>query len=243
MVRLPKDKACNIRRLNLSHNDINDVGCISIAKIINVTRLAHLDLSFNNISDWGASTILAAFEGNQPPLRDINMEANPLSFAGGVDICKILALPQSHITHLDLRGAKVTDVGIPYLAEALKSHQCSIASLNLYDCQLTDAGIMKLAIKLSVNRSLRVLGLGCNCIGDLGVLALSQGLRMNNTLEELDLSENDMALSRAGLNALIAGMSKNTSLLDLRLDVDGHPHVITRNPLNGQGLYPDFESE
>lgn len=232
MVRLEKDKACNIRRLNLSNNEINDVGCISIAKIIMGTLVTHLDLSFNKISDWGAATIQASFESNEPHLKDINMEANPLSFTGGMDLCKILALPQSRITILDLRGAKVTDVGIPYLAEALKSIYCPVQTLNLYDCQLTDAGILKLAVKLSVNTSLRVLGLGCNCIGDMGVLALSQGLRVNSHLEELDLSENDMPLSRAGLEALITAMRTNTSILDLRLDVDGHSHshVVTPNP-------------
>ncbi|KAG0343208.1 NACHT, LRR and PYD domains-containing protein 14 [Podila humilis] len=226
MVRLKKDKGCNIRRLNLSNNEINDVGCISIAKIIQGTLLAHLDLSFNKISDWGASTILASFESNELlALKDINMEANPLSFAGGVDICKILALPESRITNLDLRGAKVTDVGVPYLAEALKSHQCVLMSLNLFDCQLTDTGILKIAIKLSVNKSLRVLGLGCNCIGDLGILSLGQALTLNSSLEELDLSENDLALTRAGLSALMSAMTTNTTLVDLRLDVDGHPHV------------------
>ncbi|KAF9191020.1 hypothetical protein BGZ51_007853 [Haplosporangium sp. Z 767] len=239
--RLQKDKACNIRRLNLSNNDINDVGCISIAKILIETALTHLDLSFNKISDWGASKILAAFETKQLALKDINMEANLLSFAGGVDICKILTMPQSQISHLDLRGAKVTDVGVPYLAEALRSHQCPIESLNLYDCQLTDTGIMKLAIKLSVNKSLRVLGLGCNCIGDSGVIALSQGLYLNNYLEELDLSENDMALSRIGLKALMAAMQTNTTLLDLRLDVDGHPHVFSNRDY--YGLYPGFDQD
>ncbi|KAI1315976.1 RNA-DNA hybrid ribonuclease [Mortierella claussenii] len=239
MVRLKKDKSCKIRHLNLCNNEINDVGCISIAKIILGTILTHLNLSFNKISDWGASTILAAFESNDLSLRDINLEANPLSFAGGVDICKILVLPNSRITHLDLRGAKVTDVGVPYLAEALKSHQCLIVSLNLYDCQLTDGGILKLAIKLSVNKSLRVLGLGCNCIGDMGILALSQGLCLNSHLEELDLSENDVALSRAGLEALISAMRTNTSLLDLRLDVDGHPHDGLSGSVGG-GLYPEL---
>jgi hypothetical protein len=229
MVRLKKDKACNIRRLNLSNNDINDVGCISIAKIILGTILSHLDLSFNRISDWGASTILAAFETNEPSLRDINMEANPLSFAGGVDLCKILALPCSKITHLDLRGAKVTDVGIPYIAEALRSHHCPIVSLNLYDCQLTDTGIVKVAVKLSVNKSLRVLGLGCNSVGDRGIHALSQVLRLNTTLEELDLSQNDSPFSRSGLEAMMTTMRTNTSLLDLRLDVDGHTQELTRD--------------
>ncbi|CAO3564359.1 unnamed protein product [Mortierella alpina] len=237
MVRREKDKACNIRRLNLSNNEINDVGCISIAKLIMGTVVTHLDLSFNKISDWGASTILASFESNDVALKDINMEANPLSFAGGVDICKILVLPQSRITTLDLRGAKVTDVGVPYLAEALKSHQCPIVSLNLYDCQLTDTGILKLAIKLCVNKSLRVLGLGCNCIGDTGILALSQGLCLNSHLEELDLSENDVAISRAGLDSLLYAMRTNTSLLDLRLDVDGHPNVLARGMQGNDGTY------
>ncbi|KAF9147880.1 NACHT, LRR and PYD domains-containing protein 3 [Linnemannia schmuckeri] len=238
MVRLQKDKACNIRRLNLSNNDINDVGCISIAKIIFGTSIVQLDLSFNKISDWGASTILAAFESNELTLKEINMEANPLTFAGGVDLCKILVLPQSRITHLDLRGAKVTDVGVPYLAEALKSHHCPVVSLNLYDCQLTDTGILKLAIKLSVNRSLRVLGLGRNCVGDMGILALSQGLCLNSYLEELDLSENEVEFSRAGLEAMMTAMRTNTSLLHLTLTVERDHHLMAGN--QGTGLYMDL---
>ncbi|KAF9085923.1 NACHT, LRR and PYD domains-containing protein 13 [Mortierella sp. AD031] len=237
MVRLQKDKACNIRRLNLSNNDINDVGCISIAKIILGTSITQLDLSFNKISDWGASTILAAFESNDLSLKKINMEENPLTFAGGVDLCKILCLPQSRISHLDLRAAKVTDVGVPYLAEALKSHQCPVVSLNLYDCQLTDTGILKLAIKLSVNRSLRVLGLGGNCIGDMGILALSQGLCLNNYLEELDLSDNEVPFSRAALEAMMSAMRSNTSLLHLRMSVERDHHVMAGN--EGTGLYMD----
>ncbi|KAH7056806.1 hypothetical protein BKA57DRAFT_213757 [Linnemannia elongata] len=164
MVRLQKDKACNIRRLNLSNNNINDVGCISIAK--------------------------------------------------------------------------VTDVGVPYLAEALKSHYCPVVSLNLYDCQLTDTGILKLAIKLSVNRSLRVLGLGRNCVGDTGIMALSQGLCLNNYLEELDLSENELEFSRAGLEAMMAAMRKNTSLLHLTLTVEQDHHHMAGNA--GTGLYMDL---
>ncbi|KAF8944454.1 NACHT, LRR and PYD domains-containing protein 3 [Haplosporangium gracile] len=238
MVRLQKDKACNIRRLNLSNNDINDVGCISIAKIILGTSIVQLNLSFNKISDWGASTILAAFESNELTLKEINMEANPLTFAGGVDLCKILVLPQSRITHLDLRGAKVTDVGVPYLAEALKSHHCPVVSLNLYDCQLTDTGVLKLAIKLSVNRSLRVLGLGRNCVGDMGILALSQGLCLNSYLEELDLSENEVEFSRAGLEAMMAAMRTNTSLLHLTLTVEQDHHLMAGN--EGTGLYMDL---
>ncbi|KAG0270548.1 NACHT, LRR and PYD domains-containing protein 14, partial [Linnemannia exigua] len=237
MVRLQKDKACNIRRLNLSNNDINDVGCISIAKIILGTSIVQIDLSCNKISDWGASTILAAFESTELTLKEINMKENPLTFAGGVDLCKILVLPQSRITHLDLSGAKVTDVGVPYLAEALKSHHCPIVSLNLYDCQLTDTGILKIAIKLSVNRSLRVLGLGRNCVGDMGVLALSQGLCLNNYLEELDLCENEVEFSRAGLEAMMTAMRTNTSLLHLRLSVEQDLHLMAGN--EGTGLYMD----
>lgn len=166
------------------------------------------------------------------------MEANPLTFAGGVDLCKILVLPQSRITHLDLRGAKVTDVGIPYLAEALKSHDCPVVSLNLYDCQLTDTGILKLAIKLAVNKSLRVLGLGRNCVGDIGVLALSQSLCLNNYIEELDLSENEVEFSRAGLEAMMTAMRSNTSLLYLTLSVEQDHHLMAGN--EGTGLYMDL---
>ncbi|KAG0239779.1 NACHT, LRR and PYD domains-containing protein 14 [Actinomortierella wolfii] len=245
LVRLKKHKASNIRRLNLSNNEIKDVSCMSIAKILVGTPIQELDLSFNEISDWGASVILKAFTESRKglTLETLNLEANPLTFASGVDLCKILTLPQSRVRHLDLRGAKVTDVVVPYLAEALKAHDCVLHTLNLYDCQLTDAGILKLAVKLCVNNSLRVLGLGANCIGDMGIAALSQGLCLNNRLEELDISENETPLSRASVEALLMTMQSNCTLLSLMIDSDPvhhhHHHHGYSAPRSG-GMFDVF---
>ncbi|KAG0366764.1 Leucine-rich repeat-containing protein 31, partial [Mortierella sp. AD032] len=138
---LMADRVCRIQYLNLAGNRLDFEGIVQLAGLYKNQSLIELDLSDNQlgpkaihslqqISDWGASTILAAFESNELTLKEINMKENPLTFAGGVDLCKILVLPQSRITHLDLCGAKVTDVGVPYLAEALKSHDCPIVSLN-----------------------------------------------------------------------------------------------------------------
>ncbi|KAF9973484.1 NACHT, LRR and PYD domains-containing protein 13 [Actinomortierella ambigua] len=229
LVRLKKHKASNICRLDLSHNDINDVGCISIAKILVGTTIQHLNLSFNQISDWGASTILHAFTESRKTLslEGLVLEANRFTFAGGVDMCKMLAFPQSRVRHLDLRGAKVTDVGVPYLTEALRSHSCVLHTLNMYDCQLTDTGVLKLAVTICANTSLRVLGLGANAIGDRGIAALAQCLCLNNRLEELDISDNEASLSRVGVETLLATIQGNCSLLSLMIDSD--PDSIHHN--------------
>ncbi|KAF9167058.1 NACHT, LRR and PYD domains-containing protein 14 [Actinomortierella ambigua] len=250
LVRLKKHKACNVRRLNLSNNDINDVGCISLAKILVGTTIQHLDLSFNQISDWGASTLLRAFTESRKglTLEGLVLEANRLTFAGGVDMCKLLTLPQSFVRHLDLRGAKVTDVGVPYLVEALRSHRCVLQSLNLYDCQLTDTGIHRLGVTICGNNSLRVLGLGANAIGDQGIATLAQCLCVNNRLEELDISENEIPLSRLGVETLLATMRGNCTLLSLMIDSDpnsihNHHHPTSHGPAVNGGLFDVFLEE
>ncbi|KAG0266894.1 NACHT, LRR and PYD domains-containing protein 14 [Actinomortierella ambigua] len=251
LVRLKKHKACNVRRLNLSNNDINDVGCISLAKILVGTTIQHLDLSFNQISDWGASTLLRAFTESRKglTLEGLVLEANRLTFAGGVDMCKLLTLPQSFVRHLDLRGAKVTDVGVPYLVEALRSHRCVLQSLNLYDCQLTDTGIHRLGVTICGNNSLRVLGLGANAIGDQGIATLAQCLCVNNRLEELDISENEIPLSRLGVETLLATMRGNCTLLSLMIDSDPnsihnhHHHPTSHGPAVNGGLFDVFLEE
>ncbi|KAK3847561.1 MAG: hypothetical protein J3R72DRAFT_485821 [Linnemannia gamsii] len=97
------------------------------------------------------------------------MEENPLTFAGGVNLCNILALPQFRITHLDLSGAMVTDVAVPYPAEALKSHRCPI---------ITSAWILSLAIKLSVNKALYVPRARMKLYRRYGCLGVESGTRL-----------------------------------------------------------------
>eukprot|EP00741_Cyanophora_paradoxa_P023862 tig00021680_g23049.t1 len=81
--------------------------------------------------------------------------------------------------------------------------------------RLGDDGAVKIAGGLSVNRTVRYLGLQ-NCeIGPAGCRALALGLEANGTLETLRLDENPIGFE--GASALAAMLTKNVTLLRLTL--------------------------
>ncbi|KAI8800160.1 hypothetical protein BJ742DRAFT_686378 [Cladochytrium replicatum] len=79
-----------------------------------------------------------------------------------------------------------------------------------------EAHIKTLGDSLTLNRSLRILILWRNDIGDGGATALGQALQLNSTLEELNLQSNK--IGEVGISAIAISLKSNSSLkkLDLR---------------------------
>lgn len=83
------------------------------------------------------------------------------------------------VKHLSLRGNGITDENTLALASLLASHPRSeLVSLNLWGNCIGDDGAVALAQLLKENRTLQVLDLGNNKIGDVGLLKLVDCFRM-----------------------------------------------------------------
>ncbi|KEG10888.1 hypothetical protein DQ04_03181010 [Trypanosoma grayi] len=91
------------------------------------------------------------------------------------------------VKHLSLRGNGLTDSDVSAMASLLTRHPRSeLVSLNLWGNCITDEGAVALARMLKKNRTMQVLDLGHNNIGDVGLLELVDCFRMQEVpLEKL----------------------------------------------------------
>jgi arsenate reductase-like glutaredoxin family protein len=138
----------------------------------------------------------------------------------------LIALADTLATHLSLtsvsfRGnTKIGDPGIEALSEALKKNTI-LEELDLSSIKINLQGATALSTMLAVNTTLTRLHLqsantyGTAGIEDGGVEALSEALKKNTTLEELDLS--NVRISTQAATALSAMLAVNTTLTRLHL--------------------------
>ena len=97
------------------------------------------------------------------------------------------------------------------IATMLKTNS-SLKTLYLYECSIDSRGCVELDRALERNKTLRVLELSYNALGDDGVRGLIVGLENNSSLEELRL-DGDESLGEEGVALLLKCVEeKNTSL-------------------------------
>lgn len=175
----------HIKIVNLSNNKIENGGAEALATI----PLDELDLSSNQIGATGAKALASAKVGL------LSLSGNPLKaegvqhFSGSKYIREILlsqceagndgakaVLKNNHFESVDLSNNNITNTGVEEISGA------SLVNLNLSQNQLTSKGTESIA-RL---KSLRIVNLGSNQLGDAGVLPFVR----NEGIESLDLTQN-----------------------------------------------------
>ena len=96
------------------------------------------------------------------------------------------------ITHLDLSGIKLTDIGLGNLCQSLNS-ATSLTHLVLSENNIGDEGFSTFSKTLSQNKCLKVLDFRNNNISDRGLEEFGNALNHNHTIEELWLDYNHIA--------------------------------------------------
>ncbi|KAF0694107.1 Aste57867_14993 [Aphanomyces stellatus] len=71
----------NVCKLNLGGNDLDDVGCIVVAKGLSLTKLTNLDMRSNRITGVGALELAAALAAF-PQLRNLSLAFNNIDSSG-----------------------------------------------------------------------------------------------------------------------------------------------------------------
>eukprot|EP00457_Paulinella_chromatophora_P002903 gb/GEZN01002908.1/.p1 GENE.gb/GEZN01002908.1/~~gb/GEZN01002908.1/.p1 ORF type:complete len:531 (-),score=100.02 gb/GEZN01002908.1/:210-1802(-) len=226
-----------VRQLWLKRNPLGADGAKELADLLSVnTYLQVLDLTNTAIKDEGVACILSALALNaeHSALQYLYLDANAVS-------TKSLPAIVSYFTHvqalqhklgrpvglvgLSLGCNRLGDTGAQQIAQVLRD-DVRLLRLCLASCGISTQGGLALADMLRTNRTLQHLDLGYlkmtialkevhNRIGDQGLSALAEALKVNGVLVSLDVSAN--AIGQQGFSAMEASLfaldSKNALLL------------------------------
>ncbi|XP_054175895.1 NACHT, LRR and PYD domains-containing protein 4 isoform X1 [Homo sapiens] len=212
-------------------------------------------LGINNVSFSGQSVLLFEVLFYQPDLKYLSFTLTKLSRDDIRSLCdalnypagnvKELALAFCHLSeqcceyisemllrnksvrYLDLSANVLKDEGLKTLCEALKHPDCCLDSLCLVKCFITAAGCEDLASALISNQNLKILQIGCNEIGDVGVQLLCRALTHTDCrLEILGLEECGLTSTCCKDLASVLTCSKTLQLLNLTLNTLDHTGVV-----------------
>ncbi|MBM3618291.1 MAG: hypothetical protein FJX23_07060 [Alphaproteobacteria bacterium] len=225
--------------------------------------------------------ILAKALAKDPELKTLDLGRGQFGDAGAKALAESLAT-NTHLKTLNLNTSGITDEGAKALAEGLAKNQ-TLEKLVLYSNDITDEGAIALADALKQNNSLKSLtldynrvgesgaqaiadamgkhpltslGLGANClgddgavaiakagksletltlfrnaIGDEGAVAVAEHLFTKGVLQSLDISTNK--IGDAGAKAMTTALSGGSALQSL---------LLSSNALGEEGMqaFADF---
>ena len=193
-----------------------DIQPISIAYMTNVSHIFSLDLSYNILSDKGASVLSKLLEYAEN-IKRINLKGNRITDTGCENLNKGL-LNKKKLEYLNMNSNKFGNVGLLSINELLfKNDALKFLDVggNRYDWD----GIISLMNALkTTNKSLEILNMDepaykitdQHFFNHIGKMFLS-----NTTLKKLSLKFNKLRWE--GLNIIIFSLSRNTTLTVLDL--------------------------
>jgi len=202
----------NLIELELGGNCIQDRGvtCLSQALLrCNATRLEHLRLSRNEITERGAVQ-LAQVLSHTVGIQELVLGSNRISDGGMSTLAHVLRdLPS--LTYIDLRTNRVGSNGAEWLAELGKP---SATTKNGCDASKNES-IAPIHGTCCLS-SLTALDLGYNRLGP-GAKHLRVALGQCRELTDLDLAGNEFGEEEGGMAAVCAVVGCSPRLATLRL--------------------------
>ncbi|PIO24183.1 hypothetical protein AB205_0216880, partial [Aquarana catesbeiana] len=144
-------------------------------------------LSSNLLTDSSCSHLASVIRNNQT-LRTLDLSDNNLEGPHFRDLME--ALTTSRIEELQLRYNDLTDSSCPHLASGIRNNQ-TLRRLDLSENNLGGTYFSDLMEALTTSR-IEELHLYKNHLSDSSCPHLASGIRTNQTLRTLDLSENNL---------------------------------------------------
>ncbi|XP_073731942.1 protein NLRC3-like [Misgurnus anguillicaudatus] len=211
------------KKVQLCNCSITDEGCAALSSALrsNPSHLRDLNLSWNDLRDVGVKWISVGLSNSNCKLELLKLIYCGVTYEGCADLTKALKSNPSHLTELNLSWNNLGDSGVKLISVGLERPHFKIEKLKLEHCYITDEGCEALSLALIPNPSyLRHLNLSYNNLGDSGLKRLSARLKNPDCkLKTLDLKFCD--ITSEGCAALTSALRSNPSnLTELNLSLN-----------------------
>ena len=210
-VNIPPHILQDMRKLDLSHNKLDESACDLLAKAVpSMSRLKELWLADNPIGSGGAVEVIKALCGSG--VKKLDLGYTGIGVPDCEALCELLKPSNSLNTTLkDLRLGfnTIGEEGVTAVAKVLVENK-SLTHLWLFGCHISGQGTSELAAALCKNSSLKYLYMQNNPIGVEGASSMSDMLKHNTTLEELILRDN--SIGEEEVRQLINSLKHNQTL-------------------------------
>jgi Ran GTPase-activating protein (RanGAP) involved in mRNA processing and transport len=182
------------------------------------TTLQELDLSFCKLGNHGLSILAESLGQQKRGLVKLRLCGNLITCSGLRALMTNAAVALSTVTHLNLSGNSVLDEGASFLAEALRLQTLpSLTYLCLHNCGISDDGLVALMSALEENDTLYDLDLTDNAFSVRGYMALASSLPNIKGLRQISFRCN--ASDPSVMSAMLEGFRENTSLHEVNISV------------------------
>lgn len=172
-----------------------------------------LRLENNDITAKGVTILADTLYGNRS-LEELHLSNNSISDMGVHALAQVLSINNSTLTWLEIHANHITDDGVEYLAEMLKTNTTLIL-LGLSFNEIGDRGVQYLANSIAhYNKTLQWLYLASNkAITDASVDYLRDMFRCDQSIQLKALFLNDCSLSMEGAKTLKKIAEVNTNFI------------------------------
>ncbi|KAM5129463.1 uncharacterized protein ACMZJ9_019982 [Mantella aurantiaca] len=213
-----------LKTLHLSKNNLKGPHFRDLMKALTTSRIEELHLMNNHLTDRSSLHLASGIRDNQT-LRKLNLCGNNLEGRHFSDLME--ALTTSQIEELHLKNNLLTDRSCPHLASGIRDNQ-TLRILELSENNLEGPHFRDLMEALTTSR-IEELHLFRNHLTDISCPHLASGIRDNQTLRKLDLSDNNLEGPhfRDLMEALTTSRIEELQLSDNHLANISCPHLAS----------------
>jgi Ran GTPase-activating protein (RanGAP) involved in mRNA processing and transport len=182
------------------------------------TSLRQLDFGKCYLDNRDVSLLSNTLLSRNTRILELNLDNSAITSLGVRVLVEDKVEAMKTLNKLRLSRSSIGSEGATILADALGRNALpSLKQLHLGSCSIEDDGLVALISALEHNTSLQVLDLQSNSFGERGVLALAESLPNIKGLQQINFMGNKGF--QAILPLLLEGFRKNTSLVEVNIDV------------------------